>query len=590
MNEDVNIAQFGVRGRLLCQAQSFSQSNGSSFWEADVMHMRVLERAKQRWEFAADSMPQLICIVDGEGRVLHANRTLERWGLGEVEWVHGVHLHDLLHPCCDEACYLASFWRDSSESLARRQRAERDVWDPVLAKYLRFRVQLPVDEPIGEAGTDDFFYFFAVVSIEDVTSERVKDDKSRRATQILCEQVEQEEAKRAEAERLQSRLGTIMDKTPAFTAMADHTGTLFYLNPAARELLGINLEDKLDRLSLRQWQQPEGGAQLLQEAMPAAERDGVWSGDTLLLARDGREVRVQLTVIAHRGESGALEGYSLLGRDMSEWLRTEEALQLAQTELWRLSAQHLTVQEGERRRIAADLHDGLGQTLSLVKLAIEEAARSAKTGATGKVAATLERLAPTVKLALSELRRMSMNLRPSTLDDLGIVATLSWYFREFEAACPLGVRVEHEVSVAEAEVPNLLKITIFRIVQEATGNALKHAHAACIRVALHRHEDALELVVEDDGRGFDPAAAATDFQHGLGLQSMRERAQLSGGSYELRAAAGAGTCVRVRWTADRLAATDGPAARDAPADEAAGRAQLERYSQCLACSLSARSD
>jgi signal transduction histidine kinase len=295
-------------------------------------------------------------------------------------------------------------------------------------------------------------------------------------------------------------------------------------------------------------QAPGARARITEEALPVAERDGAWSGDSVLLSRDGREIKIYLTLVAHRDEHGRLEGFSMLGRDMSEWVRTEEALRVTQNELWRLSAQHLTIQESERRRIAVDLHDGLGQTLSLVKLSIEEAANSMRNGTPEKVAKSFERLAPTVKSALAELRRISMNLRPATLDDLGILATLSWYFREFEATCP-SIKLERDIGVKESDVPELLKIAIFRIVQEATSNALKHAGADRIKVCLSNERDTLELLIEDTGCGFDPAAAASsrDFSHGLGLQSMKERAELSGGSYELQSAPGRGTSICVRW-------------------------------------------
>ena len=103
-----------------------------------------------------------------------------------------------------------------------------------------------------------------------------------------------------------------------------------------------------------------------------------------------------------------------------------------------------------------------------------------------------------------------MNLRPATLDDLGILATLSWYFREFEAACP-GVKLERDISVQEADVPDGLKISIFRIVQEATSNALKHAGATRIKVCLLRGEGgSLQLSIEDNGRGFDQTVAAVE--------------------------------------------------------------------------------
>jgi PAS domain S-box-containing protein len=554
------------------------------------MNIEMLERIKHQWQFAADSMPQLICLVDRVGRVMHANRTLERWKLGEVEGVRGVDLHDVVHTrCSDPGCYLRLFWRRTATALAKDRRAECDVWDPLLKRHFEIRTQMPVQEE--GADSEDCF---AVVTIDDVTESKASEDQSRRTTQILNRRVEHEEQKRAEAEKVQSHLLTILDKTPVFTAMADRTGALFYLNSAGRTLMALEDQEALSGLTLIECQAPGARTRIAAEALPVAERDGVWSGDSVLFSRDGREIMSYLTLIAHRDEHGRLEGYCLLGRDMSEWVRTEEALRVTQNQLWRLSAQHLTIQESERRRIAVDLHDGLGQTLSLVKLSIDMAARSVSAGASGKVAATLERLGPTVKSALAELRRISMNLRPSTLDDLGILATLSWYFREFETVCP-NMNLERDIRVKECDVPELLKIAIFRIVQEATSNALKHAKADRIKVCLEGAGGSLELSIEDNGQGFDPDAAASrrDFSHGLGLQSMKERAELSGGAYEFKSAPGQGTRIRVRWPALQAAKHELAAETQALVQTVGmlpfpDQEMPDRYSACLACMRSLR--
>ena len=172
---------------------------------------------------------------------------------------------------------------------------------------------------------------------------------------------------------------------------ADRSGALFYLNPAGRALVGLAPEAPVSGLTLTACQAPAARARFAGEALAAAEREGVWSGDSVLLSSDGREIKAYLTLIAHGDARGQLEGYSLLARDMSDWVRTEEALRATQSELWRLSAQHLTIQESERRRIAADLHDRLGQSLSLVKLSITEAARAVSKGGTDMAAATFGR-------------------------------------------------------------------------------------------------------------------------------------------------------------------------------------------------------
>ena len=549
------------------------------------MDIEALEEIKEQWLFAADSMPQLICLVDHDWRVLRANRTIERWALGRVGTVGGTYLHDVLHKrCSDRGCYLRRLWQQSAAALSRDGRAECNVWDPLLKRHLQIRIQLPVREE-GAKSED----FFAAVVIDDVSELKASEDQSRRTTQILNRRVEREEQKRLQAEKVQSHLRTILDRTPVFTAMADPSGELFYLNPAGRALVGLDEQDELSGLTLIGCQAPGVRVWIAEEALPAAERDGVWSGDSVLIGRGGREIKSYLTLLAHRDEQGRLEGYCLLGRDMSDWVRTEEALRLTQNELWRLSAQHLTIQESERRRIAVDLHDGLGQTLSLVKLSIEEAARSARDGASGKAAATLDRLAPTVKSALTELRRISMNLRPASLDDLGILATLSWYFREFEVACP-NIKLERDISVKESDVAELLKIAIFRIVQEATTNALKHAGADRIKVSLNNEDDALELLIEDTGRGFDLTAVAdsSKFDRGLGLQSMKERAELSGASYGIRSAPGEGTSICVRWPSQQafernLEAMPPALIRSVRSLIPPDQQMPERLSACIAC-------
>jgi len=149
-----------------------------------------------------------------------------------------------------------------------------------------------------------------------------------------------------------------------------------------------------------------------------------------------------------------------------------------------------------------------------------------------------------VKTALGEVRRISMDLRPATIDDLGILPTLSWFFREFAASCR-NVVIEPAITLCESDVPEHLKIVIFRILQEATSNIVKHAQATRIKVALQLADAGLELVVADNGRGFD--MNANTHKSGLGLTSMRERARISGAHYSLESTPGAGTRIDVKW-------------------------------------------
>jgi signal transduction histidine kinase len=227
-----------------------------------------------------------------------------------------------------------------------------------------------------------------------------------------------------------------------------------------------------------------------------------------------------------------------------------QALRDSREELRRLSGLLISIQEDERRRIALDLHDGLGQSISLIKLSIEKAAVLLAAGATSEAGESLRQLLPRVEEALVDVRRVSTELRPLMLDDLGIMPTLSWFFREFEAACG-GIVVERAFNVAESDVPVPLHITLYRILQEALHNIVKHSGADRVRVCLERIDDVLHLVIEDNGRGFDPdSVKCVEGQtRGLGLLSMKERASFSGATYFLTSVPGKGTCIKVLWSA-----------------------------------------
>lgn len=233
-----------------------------------------------------------------------------------------------------------------------------------------------------------------------------------------------------------------------------------------------------------------------------------------------------------------------VGSAWDVWPESRRASQLIANQL-------LSVQESERKRIASDLHDGVGQSLTMIKLSLTEVARQLAEGAIAEAAESLQRLKTSVHGALEEVRHVAMDLRPPMLDDLGLLPTLSWFFREFGAACPDMV-VERELNIHEGRIPHALKLTIFRILQEASSNILKYAHADLMRVTLKQTGNVLYFSIEDNGNGFDPAEVSirNGSDRGLGLLSMKERALLSGGVYAMESVAGKGTQICVTWRLD----------------------------------------
>jgi PAS domain S-box-containing protein len=511
------------------------------------MNMQTIEKGKQQWQSAADMMPQLICLLNGKGHLIHTNRTIERWGLGKVDGVKGTHLHDILHQgCVDPQCYFNSLWTGAAAKLSRGGRTECEVFDPVLKRYLSVLVQPLVRPPRQFRQADDLH---AVVMIGDISDFK----QAEAGYQRLFEELEclacREKEQRVLSEGMQARLLAILEKTTDYVAMTDAAGSMLYLNPAGRALLGLAPGDDISRMRLCEHSDQEVKDRIRDEAIPSAIRSGLWLGETRLRNHADREIHASQVIIAHRGEGGQVENLSTIIRDITEQVQTAQALRESRDELRRLSGLLVTIQEDERRRIALDLHDGLGQSLSLIKLSIENAGRLLAAGATGEASESLQHLIPQVKEALVEVRRVSTDLRPSILDDLGILPTLTWFFREFEAACG-DMTVEKTFNIAERDVPAALHITLYRILQEATNNIVKHAGASKVRVSLNRADEMLHLLIEDNGCGFDPDSIGrcVDGQsRGIGLLSMKERASCSGGSYHLESSPGQGTRIEVSW-------------------------------------------
>lgn len=234
-------------------------------------------------------------------------------------------------------------------------------------------------------------------------------------------------------------------------------------------------------------------------------------------------------------------------------IRSDQMLFRYRAELKQLSMRLLTIQENERQRIAADLHDGIGQSLSLLMLSLESVMQKIKVGETQDAMESLQQLNHTVKETMKELHRTTMDLCPSMLENLGIVPTLSWFLREFEQTWG-GNIVEKEISILENDIPVPLKVTIFRILQEATNNVVKHASANRIRVSLKITGELLQFSIEDNGCGFDLNRVTTrcspeycSFGCGFGLLTMKERARSSGGTLKMKSTSESGTKIFISW-------------------------------------------
>ena len=222
------------------------------------------------------------------------------------------------------------------------------------------------------------------------------------------------------------------------------------------------------------------------------------------------------------------------------------------SDLHRLSARLVRAQEDERRLIARELHDEVGQALTAVKLQLSVAGRAAAAGPP-----SLDEARAVTDAALQSVRHLSRLLHPPMLDDMGLAAALDWFLKGF--ADRTGVAMEFVHFGMEDRPSPEVETCLFRVVQEATTNIAKHAAATSCRVYLQRLPASVVLTIEDDGRGFDPATVRRRTPGGFGLLSIEERVADARGSFRLDSAPGRGTRITVELPAS-------PATETRPAD------------------------
>jgi signal transduction histidine kinase len=214
----------------------------------------------------------------------------------------------------------------------------------------------------------------------------------------------------------------------------------------------------------------------------------------------------------------------------------------------RLSRGVLRSQEAERRRISRELHDGVGQALTALKIQLDLLAE-----ANGGSPA-LDDVRRLAAAALDDVRQLSRLLRPHMLDDVGLLPTLLWFFRGVEKTTPMRIEFVHQG--LDRRLDPDAETLAYRIVQEAVTNAIKHSGAPAMQVRARATPSRLFLTVQDRGVGFDPAVVldAHDGAEGIGLRGMQDRAELCGARLTIYSAPGAGTLIDVEVPLDEAPA------------------------------------
>ena len=351
------------------------------------------------------------------------------------------------------------------------------------------------------------------------------------------------------AERRQERIATaeqaaLLELTQDSVFVIDLEGRVQFWSRGAEAMLGYSKAEAAGKIAheMLYTEFPIPFVEITAQLM----RVGHWEGDLIKTAHDGRRVVVAGRWALQWGQRGQSPRVLVVDSDITERKRGEELLVLQKEQLRALADRLQSVREEDRKRVARDLHDQIGQILTAIKMDMSWMSRHLPESES-EVLARLKESIQSVDNGVKTVRTICSRLRPGVLDDLGLAAAIEWQAGEFESRNEIRCRVS--VPPVDLHLDGDRATAAFRIFQECLTNVIRHAQAKQVRVALSQEEESIVLIVEDDGIGFRESELCNTLGS-LGILGMKERAQSCGGGVQISSSPGNGTTVTVRVPVD----------------------------------------
>jgi PAS domain S-box-containing protein len=387
--------------------------------------------------------------------------------------------------------------------------------------------EFPIEASISQAGAAGARYY--TVILRDITLRRQAEAEAERARGALGE--------------AQRRLGAIVDSAMDAVITVDDEQRIVLFNRAAEQVFRVGRDEMLgtplDRLLPARFR----GAH--RAHVEGFGRTGVTSrrmGDITTLwalrPESGEEFPIEASI--SQAAEGGKRFYTVILRDITVRKQAEDALRESQRELRELSARVLEAREEEKAHIARELHDELGQLLTALKMDLGWVRERLPAGA--EIEPRVEEMGALLDRTVSATRRISADLRPLMLDDLGLADAAAWLVDDFAKRSGVACRIDLPDEIPE--VSKAIGTAVYRALQESLTNIARHSGAKSAWVVLAVEDGALEVEVEDDGRGIAPEDLAK--ARSLGLKGMRERIAFLGGSVDIARAPRGGTRLRLQ--------------------------------------------
>jgi PAS domain S-box-containing protein len=334
---------------------------------------------------------------------------------------------------------------------------------------------------------------------------------------------------------------TIVETAHDIIWILDEEGRFTFANKRAEAVLGYQGSELIGK-KIAPFIHPEDLSKTGTHSFRIPE-EGPHHSEFRFLRRDGRVLVLSVNTASLQDGDG-IRGTVSFGRDITEEKKAEKALEESEKQLHHLSSQLLTAQETERRRISRELHDELGGALAVLKLRFNLIERNLHQDQT-KLLEECQHSLSYIDQVIENVHRLTKDLSPHVLEDLGLTAALRWLIGNFTRS--YGIDVTFNLIEVDHLFPGNGQIIVYRMIQEALNNIGKHSGAKHISVSTENHIGEISFWVEDDGKGFDvfKVFSKNPSEKGLGLVTMNERARMLGGSFHLWSEEGKGTRIRL---------------------------------------------
>ena len=318
------------------------------------------------------------------------------------------------------------------------------------------------------------------------------------------------------------------------------TGTILSWNPGAERLYGYSAEE-IEGHSISVLYPPSRRDEWHAILKRVQAGEHIEQFETVRLRRDGSRVDVLVSVSPVKDAQGNVIGATSIGRDITERRRAAEALALSEAQLRAFAVRLSSARESERTHIAREIHDELGQALTALKMDLFSLRQSVPETLRAPLLRKTDQMAGLIDQMVDKVRTLATELRPAVLDNLGLSAAVEWAVRQF--ARRTGIECTLDLPPQAVWIDSERSTDVFRILQEALTNVVRHARATCVDVHLRATPEELVLEVHDNGRGISDREI--DNPRAFGLLGMRERVLSWHGELGVRAAPQGGTSVTV---------------------------------------------